>query len=65
MKKSPSAKEQIVLALKQTDRVMSVPDICSKLGISDATFCTWWQNTAGMILQSLNKCGSGERQICS
>jgi len=41
MKKSRFTEEQIVFALKQAELGMSVPDVCRKLGISDATFYTW------------------------
>lgn len=34
-------KKQIVFALKQAEVGTSVPEVCSKLGISDATFYTW------------------------
>ncbi len=41
MKKSRFTEEQIVFALKQAELGTSVPDVCRKLGISDATFYTW------------------------
>ncbi len=40
MKKSRFTEEQIVFALKQAELGTSVPDVCRKLGISDATFYT-------------------------
>ncbi len=40
MKKSRSTEKQIVFALKQAELGTSEPDICRKLGISDATFYT-------------------------
>jgi len=50
MKKSRFTEEQIVFALKQAELGTSVPDVCRKLGISDATLpvariCS--QNEAG------------------
>lgn len=41
MKKSRFTEEQIVFALKQAELGTSVPEVCRKLGISDATFYTW------------------------
>lgn len=38
MKKSRFTEEQIVFALKQAELGTSVPEVCRKLGISDATF---------------------------
>jgi len=47
MKKSRFTEEQIVFALKQAELGTSVPDVCRKLGISDATFCTWRKKYGG------------------
>jgi len=41
MKKSRFAEEKIVFTLKQAEQGTSVPDVCRKLSISDATFYTW------------------------
>lgn len=41
MKKSRFTEEQIVFSLKQAELGTSVPEVCRKLGISDATFYTW------------------------
>ena len=41
MNKSRFTEEQIVFALRQAGLGTSVPDVCRKLGISDATFYTW------------------------
>lgn len=48
MKKSRFTEEQIVFALKQAELGMSVPDVCRKLGISDATFYTWRKKYGGI-----------------
>lgn len=41
MKKSRFIEELIVFALKPAELRTSVPEVCRKLGISDATFYTW------------------------
>lgn len=41
MKKSRFTEEQIVFALKLAELETSVPEVCGKQGISDATFYTW------------------------
>jgi putative transposase len=48
MKKSRFAEEQIVFALKQAELGTSVPDVCRKLGISDANFYTCHKKYAGV-----------------
>nr|WP_264756130.1 transposase [Klebsiella aerogenes] len=41
MKKSRFTEEQIVFALKQAELGTSVPEVCGKQGIADATLHTW------------------------
>jgi putative transposase len=48
MKKSRFTEEQIVFALKLAELGTSVPDVCRKLGISDATFYTWRKKSGGI-----------------
>lgn len=48
MKKSRFTQEQIVFALKKTELGTSVPDICRKLGISNATFYIWRKKYGGI-----------------
>jgi putative transposase len=48
MKKSRFTEEQIVFALKQAELGTSVPDVCRKLGISDATFYTLRKKYGGI-----------------
>lgn len=48
MKKSRFTEEQIVFALKQAELGTPVPEVCRKLGISDATFYTWRKKYGGI-----------------
>ena len=48
MKKSRFTEERIVFALKPAELGTSVPDICRKLGISDATLYTWRKKYGGI-----------------
>ena len=48
MKKSRFTEEQIVFALKQAELRTSAPEVCPKLGISDATFYTWRKKYGGI-----------------
>ncbi len=53
MKKLRFTEEQIVFALKQAELGTSVPDVCRKLGISDATFYAWRKKYGGISLSEL------------
>ncbi len=53
MKKSLFTEEQIVFALKQAELGTSVPEVCRKLGISDATFYTWRKKYRGISSSEL------------
>ena len=48
MKKSRYTEEQIAFALKQAELGTPVPEVCRKLGISDATFYTWRKRFGGL-----------------
>jgi len=48
MKKSRLTEVQIVFALKQAELGTSVPEVCRKQGISDATFYTWRKKYGGI-----------------
>jgi len=48
MKRKRYSVEQIVAAVKQHEMGTSVPDICRKLGIAEATFYRWKQQYGGL-----------------
>lgn len=48
MKKSRFTEEQIAFALKQAELGTAVPEICRKMGISDATFYNWKKKYGGL-----------------
>ena len=53
MIKSRFTEEQIVFALKQAELGTYVPDVCRKLGISDATFYTCRKKYGGISFSEL------------
>ncbi len=48
MKKSRFTEERIVFALKQAEPGTPVPEVCRRLGISDATFYAWRKKYGGI-----------------
>jgi len=55
MPKKGHTEEQIIAALKQYEGGEKAADICRKLGISQASFCTWKKQYAGMGVQELRE----------
>ena len=48
MKRSRYTEEQIAFALKQAELGSSVPEVCRKMGVSDATFYNWRKKYGGL-----------------
>lgn len=48
MKRSKFTEQQIAFALKQAEMGIPVPEVCRKLGISDATFYQWRKKYGGL-----------------
>lgn len=48
MKRSRYTDEQIAFALKQAEVGVSVDEVCRKMGVSDAAFCTWRRKFGGL-----------------
>ena len=55
MKKSQFTKSQIAFALRQADEGTSVPEICRKIGISEATFYNWRKKYGGLLPTEMKK----------
>ena len=48
MKRSRYTEEQIAFALKQSELGTPVPEVCRKMGVSDATFYNWRKKYGGL-----------------
>ncbi len=48
MKRSRYTEEQIAFALKQAELGTPVPEVCRKMGVSDATFYNWCKKYGGL-----------------
>ena len=55
MKKSKFTEAQIVFALRQTEEGVKVPEICRKMGISEATFYNWKKKYGGLGVSELRR----------
>lgn len=48
MERSKHVEEQIAFALKQAELGTAVPEVCRKIGISEATFYNWKKKFRGL-----------------
>ncbi len=48
MKRSKYTEEQIAFALKQAELGTAVPEVCRKMGVSEATFYNWKKKFGGL-----------------
>lgn len=48
MKKARFTEEQVAYSLKQAEVGTPIPEVCRKMGISDATFYTWRKKYGGL-----------------
>jgi putative transposase len=55
MKKSKFTEAQIVFALRQSETGVNVPEICRKMGISEATFYNWKKKFGGLGVGELRR----------
>ena len=55
MKKSKFTEARIVFAIKQSETGVQVPEICRKMGISEATFYNWKKKYGGLGVAELRE----------
>ena len=55
MEKSKFTGAQIIFALKQSETGLAVAEVCSKMGISEATFYNWKKKYGGLGVTELRK----------
>ena len=55
MKKSRYSEEQITYALRQAEGGSAVPEICRKMGISEATFYIWKKKFGGIGVSEVRR----------
>ena len=55
MKRSRYTEEQIAFALKQAELGTPVPEVCRKMGVSDATFYNWRAKYGGMEVSQVKR----------
>ena len=62
MKRSRFTQEQIIGVLKEYQAGATVPDLCRKHGISEATFYAWRSKYGGMEVSDAHKLKSLEEE---
>lgn len=55
MKRSKYTEEQIAFALKQAELGTAVPEVCRKMGVSEATFYNWKKKFGGLSPSELRR----------
>ena len=55
MKKSKYTEQQVMFALKQAESGVTVPEVCRKMGISEATFYNWKKKYGGLGTTELRR----------
>lgn len=61
MKRSKYTEEQIAFALKQAELGTAVPEVCRKMGVSEATFYNWKKKFGGLVPRSCDDLASLKR----
>ena len=55
MKRSKFSEAQIAFVLKQAEDGTPVPEVCRKVGISEATFYAWRKKYAGLLPSEMKR----------
>lgn len=55
MKKSRFSEEQMAFAVRQSESGTAVEEVCSKLGVTQATFYRWKKKFAGMGVSEVRR----------
>lgn len=55
MKRSKFTESQIVFAIKQVETGTRLPEVCRKMGISEATFYNWKKKYGGLGVSELRR----------
>jgi putative transposase len=55
MKRSKFTESQIIFALRQAEMGVKVPEVCRKMGISEATFYNWKKKFSGLGVTELRR----------
>ena len=55
MRKTKFTEEQIAFALKQAETGTRVPEVCRKMGVSQATFYNWKKKYGGLGVSELRR----------
>ena len=55
MKRSKFTESQIIFALRQAETGVRVPEVCRKMGISEATFYNWKKKFGGLGVSELRR----------
>jgi putative transposase len=63
MKKSRFTEGQIVTAIKKQESGISTKEVCSELGISEATFYIWKAKYGGMELSDVKRMKKMEAEL--
>jgi len=61
VKRSKYTEEQIAFALKQAELGTAVPEVCRKMGVSEATSYTWKKKFGGLVPRSCDDFASLKR----
>jgi putative transposase len=65
MRKSQYTDQQVAFALQQAEGGTPVPEVCRKMGVSEATFYRWKQKYGGLMPSRCGDCARWRRRTRS